>query len=322
MVATKSASANAPTVTITAPRQNEPLGDGPLIFQWESTDADQDTLSYSILYRHAADAEWALLTTNLMTPTFTIDADLLPGGSTSFLRIIASDGFLTGEETVGPFTVPSNEPTVTVETPVSDGATYYAGQLVTLQGYGYDMEDGQLTGAAFAWSSDIDGNLGSGKIVQPTDLSLGDHTIMLTATDSDGNAVQAVRTFSILSDTDVVPNALSVAPLMVSELAQLGSTTKLNASFTLRNIGEAELNWTAGTDVGWISLSTSTDKTPAEVTVTIDPAGLPLGTNGGTITFEAADAANDPLLIPVTVEVTEDAPENLSENLYLPLHFK
>lgn len=319
VVATKSASTNAPTVTITAPTQNESLGDGPLTFEWEGTDADQDTLSYSVLYRHGADVDWALLTTNLMTPTFTIDADLLPGGSTSFLRIIASDGFLTGEGTVGPFMVPAHEPTVTVETPASDGATYYVGQLVTLQGYGYDMEDGQLAGAAFTWASDIDGNLGSGTMIQPTDLSSGDHTITLTATDSDGNAVQVVRTLSILNDTEVGPNILSVAPLMVSEFAQLGSTTKISANFTLRNNGDDELNWRANTDAGWISLSKMTDKTPTEVTVTVDPMGLPLGTNQGTITFEAADAENGPLVVPIILEVTAEAVDSTAEQLYLPL---
>jgi hypothetical protein len=44
-----------------------------------------------------------------------------------------------------------------------------------------------MEGDALAWSSNRDGELGSGTQIVATDLSLGWHEITVTATDSDNN---------------------------------------------------------------------------------------------------------------------------------------
>ena len=58
--------------------------------------------------------------------------------------------------------------------------------------HGYDAEDGFLGSSAFSWHSSLDGSLGAGGllIIAVSDLSIGDHVITVTATDSDirGNA--------------------------------------------------------------------------------------------------------------------------------------
>jgi hypothetical protein len=64
------------------------------------------------------------------------------------------------------------------------------GTPLWLQGYGYNLEDGTLEGAALRWRSDRVGDLGTGSQALVT-LSPGQHVITLAATDVDGNHATA-----------------------------------------------------------------------------------------------------------------------------------
>ena len=81
---------------------------------------------------------------------------------------------------------PANQsPVVTITGPMS-GATFEEGVAVGLRGSATDAEDGVLTGGSLQWSSAVDGVLGTGGALDVTTLSIADHPITLTATDSDG----------------------------------------------------------------------------------------------------------------------------------------
>lgn len=80
----------------------------------------------------------------------------------------------------------SNHPPVAIITsPSADTAMVVEGS-VTLSGTATDDEDGSLPAAALAWSSSIDGALGTGSPLTVGTLSVGAHTITLTATDDSG----------------------------------------------------------------------------------------------------------------------------------------
>lgn len=83
--------------------------------------------------------------------------------------------------------VNSKPPEVTITAPVSN-ARFEQSDTITFEGSAVDPEDGPLTGVALTWKSDIDGTLGSGEqfVIAASNLSSGDHTITLAATDSDG----------------------------------------------------------------------------------------------------------------------------------------
>ena len=82
---------------------------------------------------------------------------------------------------------PSNTPpTATITSPTNWGS-YLEGDPVIFSGTGEDPEDGTLSGASLVWTSDIEGQIGTGQSFTRDDLPFaGVRTITLTATDSDG----------------------------------------------------------------------------------------------------------------------------------------
>lgn len=86
----------------------------------------------------------------------------------------------------GDSTSPDSEPpVVTIDAP-ADGSSFDLGEAITMRGSATDPEDGALTGDALSWTSDLDGELGTGGEITVDNLRSGAHTIRLTATDSDG----------------------------------------------------------------------------------------------------------------------------------------
>jgi hypothetical protein len=57
---------------------------------------------------------------------------------------------------------------------------------VLITGNGIDVEDGELSEDALTWTSSVDGLIGSGSMLNTTNLSIGNHTIVLTVIDSNG----------------------------------------------------------------------------------------------------------------------------------------
>ncbi len=62
-------------------------------------------------------------------------------------------------------------------------------------GVAADTEDGDLSGMALVWSSDLDGEFGTGLMFDAALTTVGMHVISLTATDSDGQ--QGVTTIGL-----------------------------------------------------------------------------------------------------------------------------
>ena len=81
-------------------------------------------------------------------------------------------------------TAPNTAPAVTISAP-ADGSSSDEGTSVTFTGTATDTEDGDLT-ASLAWSSDLDGSIGSGGSFSTSALSVGTHTITASVSDSGG----------------------------------------------------------------------------------------------------------------------------------------
>ncbi len=77
------------------------------------------------------------------------------------------------------------------------GATFGFGDLITFTGTGRDFMEGDLTGAALVWESNIDGQIGTGETFSINNLSPGIHTITLSATNSNDQTGTAKVTITV-----------------------------------------------------------------------------------------------------------------------------
>lgn len=81
--------------------------------------------------------------------------------------------------------IPNNPPKASIIQP-SDGSTFTEGDEIAFRGTGNDPEDGILMGNHLTWTSDKDGQIGTGQSLTTNTLSVNTHTITLTAIDYDG----------------------------------------------------------------------------------------------------------------------------------------
>lgn len=199
LLGSRTASTHAPQVTITAPVGGTALLDDTVQLAWTASDLDDDALTYDVFFSPDGGTTWDLLTAGLTETTFSFPREYLTGTTNGMFEVIASDGFHSASDTTdGPLTLPNNGPAVIITGP-ADWTTYVGTQMVFLDGLAYDQEDGSLDDAALVWSSDVDGILGSGETLSviAADLTEGQHTITLTASDSDGLSASETVTIYI-----------------------------------------------------------------------------------------------------------------------------
>ena len=105
-VIARAASANAPSLQITSPTAGANLdASAPLTITWMASDADDDGLVFAVLQSADGGESWFPLTFDLTDAQFTFDSAQIQGGGDVFFRVLASDGFHTTEQVVGPVTV-------------------------------------------------------------------------------------------------------------------------------------------------------------------------------------------------------------------------
>jgi hypothetical protein len=196
-------SASAPQAELALPAGNS-LGAGPLAVEWEAQDADGDALTFYL--RYSPDGErFAPVLTSTKATQAQLDAAQLPApvDGQAFFELLASDGLNTTVVRTAKLSAPAadgvvgNAPWVTIYAPDS-GFTYWKGANVILHSSGWDLEDKALTGGDIAWSSNVDGALGTGRLLAVSGLSVGPHVITVTATDGAGNPSVDSATITVL----------------------------------------------------------------------------------------------------------------------------
>jgi K319-like protein/VCBS repeat protein/PKD domain-containing protein len=199
-IASSPVSASAPVVSVITPVAGSLASAGPVNVSWAAGDADGDALRYAVEYSPDAGASWRALAINLAGTSYSIDAGQLAGtggSATGLLRVVATDGVQSADGDSGALVVAGKKPSIEIHSPL-DGATFVRGQGVSLDATALDIEDGVLGDAEIAWSSDRDGTLGNGQLIQPSLLSLGTHVVTARATDSDGNTAAAAITVHVV----------------------------------------------------------------------------------------------------------------------------
>jgi hypothetical protein len=194
-----SVSDNVPSVAVLSPNGGEKWT-GVQEIRWSSRDEDGDLLTFNILYTPDNGQSWIPVTSGVAGSSYQADFSLLPGGNQARIRVIASDGFNTAEDDSDEwFAVLPGPPHVFIDTP-QDGITVAEGESIQFSGKASDAEDEQIPETGFIWSY---GNttFASGSSVQAV-LPVGEHLVLLSVVDSDGQVGEAVVQVRVSPDTD------------------------------------------------------------------------------------------------------------------------
>ena len=100
-------------------------------------------------------------------------------------------------------------PTVTITAP-ANGSTFDQGDPITFTGTATDTGDGDLT-ASLAWTSSLDGPIGTGGSFSRSDLPVGVHHVMATVTDTGGQTATDAATITVFAATAVLVGAGDIA---------------------------------------------------------------------------------------------------------------
>ena len=189
VLASRTASANPPQVTLEAPTAGGEFPES-LEVRWSASDPDGDALVFSIQYSTDGGESWSAAAVNLSGSSYTLDTTEMAGSSGAKIRIAASDGFHTAyAESQEPFSIPSKAPIPNILWP-ADGSDVPSGIPILLQGTASDLEEGLMSEEQMVWSSDRQGELGSGEYINAENLLPGWHQITLTVTDRSGMSAQ------------------------------------------------------------------------------------------------------------------------------------
>jgi hypothetical protein len=190
LLGTLTISGAVPTVQLLAPTPPSTfVGEG--VVTWSITDADSSLHTTRVQYSNDNGVTWAELGA-VDTRQLLVNFDDLPGGASTALRLMVSDGINSSTSTFGPFTTPKKSAvSARILSPRAD--LVVASRTLFLEGVGFDTDDGVLKGTALTWTSNIAGPLGTGERIA-VNLDTGRHAIELVASDRDGNRAAATVT--------------------------------------------------------------------------------------------------------------------------------
>ncbi len=284
-----------PTVTITSPTAGAtwPVGT-PQTIRWTASSPAGLPLTALVEYSTDGGTTRTRLGIDIAGGSLTINPDELAGSTSATIYVEVSDGMNTASASVGPITVAPKPPTAHIRTPRT-GNSILAHVPLTAQGSAFDRQE-TLTNAAFKWSSDRDGALGTGPQLTLTALSAGTHTLTLTVTDSKGLTGTDSVTLTVTASSGPPAAATNLQFYPLSKPVRLldtraGATAfvhpgaTLTAAQTLNLPGQFTYQGvtvppTAQAIVGNATVANDANKTPAGF-ATLFPGGatLPLASN-------------------------------------------
>ena len=97
------------------------------------------------------------------------------------------------------------------------------------------------------------------------------------------------------------PPVLAVSPTSLSFSAVTGAPAPAGQDVSVTNTGGGTLSWTAQAATPWVGVAPASGSAPATARVSVDPAGLAVGTHTSSVTFTAADGTTKQVSVSLTV---------------------
>jgi hypothetical protein len=273
---------------------------GTVTLSWSASHPDGLPLHFDLYYYRDGSPLPQPLQMNVTGNTTQIDTSML-GGGTAHIRVIASDGFNTAHADSASFTMSNKPPVPIIDTP-GTGLHIHYGQLINFSGEALDYQDGSVSSANLSWS-DQNGALATGAFWSSDNLLVGTHTITLTAMNGAGLSASTSITVVVDDDLDLLGPTLTVGP------TQLGWTFATNAAgtqsiaLTVGNAGSGSIDWSASSDMPWLTLDVVTGTAPSTIVVTANPSGIPDGTGLSGHVIVSANSLSQTVTIPAGIVV-------------------
>lgn len=195
-------SGRSPVVAILYPNGRETFGPEDLVpIEWAAEDDDGNPLTFEVLYSPDNGTRWHVIATGVTSRFFEWDTRTAPGGSEALVRVVANDGFNTGQDDSDDvFRLEGKPPSVAILSP-REGQLFLEYERIPLRGFATDPEGGNLDvywdvyGPSGGTDSyDLEGLVGP--------LPPGEYTAELTVIDPDGAPAVAGTWFLVLADSD------------------------------------------------------------------------------------------------------------------------
>jgi arylsulfatase A len=199
-------------------------------------------------------------------------------------------------ERTAPLTDGNGQPVVEINEP-QNGSAFSFGETIGFRASASDAEDGELD-ESIVWNSDIDGNLGTGPLLSVSALTVGEHRISASVTDSGGATGSSSITVAIVATTaNQLPVVSITMPADGVTLAQ-GAPVEFSADASDAEDGSLDdvIAWSSNIDgalgtggtITVSTLSTGSHVISAQVT---DSASA---TRKDSITISVSAQANSP----------------------------
>jgi len=178
-----------PAVTITDPADGGSVADGTNVtFTGTAVDPEDGAITGAALV-------WTSDLDGVIGSGATFSTSTLSGGLHSIVLTATDSEAAAGSDTISFAITGAGIPVVAITAPTDQGNgapnTVFVGAGVTFTATATDLEDGPLTGASVVWTSNVDGQVGTGTSFLTSALTEGMHTVTLAATDTDSNETRA-----------------------------------------------------------------------------------------------------------------------------------
>jgi hypothetical protein len=202
-------SENKPEVSFDPIPANEELT-GKHVIKWQGKDKDNDKLYYELWYV-PNEEDWICVAKDITEASYEVDFDTLPGGKEAVFYLYATDGINTTFIKSQPFSVAYKEPEILTEQ--SEPQKYKVTDEIYFEVDVYDPQDGYMyePEGQIVWT-DKKGEVVSEDNVLfffPYELSIGEHTFTMTATNSGGKSASKEYKLVIENDESALPQGWS-----------------------------------------------------------------------------------------------------------------
>ncbi|MDO8537396.1 MAG: PKD domain-containing protein, partial [archaeon] len=193
-----------------------------------------------------------------------IDVQITPIGNWTLTATCTDSGSLSDTNSISWNVSAINQPPTANITSPTSGDDFTEGEQITFVGSAVDPEEGTLNGNSLQWTIEDGTNIGSGTSFNYSALSLGNHTITLTATDSQGLTGTATIQIEIIEAPieKIVISNMQVEPFVVRN--ELG----INVLTTIKNSSNASadvsLNLNTGFDCNFSGMPQTQTLQPRE----------------------------------------------------------